>query len=50
MKLLTHLATRIFNTPLLMHGAKLNVILAVLGKRIGLDGEDILEEMIQMVE
>ncbi len=35
---LPHLATRIFNTPLLIHQPKLETILAVLGSRIGLSG------------
>lgn len=33
---LIHLATQIFNTPLMIHAEKLNVILAVLGPRLGL--------------
>ncbi len=33
---LMHLATRIFNTPLMIHSAKLHAILAVLGPRLGL--------------
>ena len=32
---LPHLATRLFNTPLLIQGTKLEVILQVLGSRIG---------------
>lgn len=34
---LPHLATRILGTPLLIHGAKLDVILSAIGQRIGLD-------------
>ena len=34
--MLPHLASRIFGTPLLVHRAKLDVILAVLGPRLGL--------------
>jgi len=37
MKTLTHLATRIFDTPLLIAPQKLEVILAVLAPRLGLD-------------
>lgn len=36
MNLLPHLAARVFNTPLLIARAKLDVILAVLGTRVGL--------------
>lgn len=36
MSLLPHLAARLFGTPLLIHRPKLEVILAVLGPRIGL--------------
>lgn len=36
MNLLPHLAARVFNTPLLIARAKLDVILAVLGSRVGL--------------
>jgi len=32
---LTHIAERLFNTPLLIHRAKLDAILAVLGPRVG---------------
>jgi signal peptide peptidase SppA len=35
--LLSHLATRIFNTPLLIHPAKLDSILYAIGGRIGFD-------------
>lgn len=34
---LPHIATRILGTPLLIHGAKLDVILSAIGQRIGLD-------------
>jgi signal peptide peptidase SppA len=34
--MLSHVAARVFNTPLLIHRPKLDVILAVLGPRIGL--------------
>ena len=37
MKTLTHLATRVFDTPLLIAPQKLEVILAVLAPRLGLD-------------
>lgn len=36
MNLLPHLASRVFNTPLLIARTKLDVILAVLGNRVGL--------------
>lgn len=36
MKKLAHLATRIFNTPLLIHPSKMETILRVLGPRLGL--------------
>ena len=36
MKSLVHLATRLFNTPLMVHPAKLATILHVLGPRLGL--------------
>lgn len=36
--MLPHLASRLFGTPLLVHRAKLDVILSVLGPRIGLPG------------
>ena len=32
---LPHIATRLFNTPLLIHRAKLDAILTVLGNRVG---------------
>lgn len=35
MNLLPHIASRLFNTPLLIHRAKLDAILAVLGPRVG---------------
>ncbi|MBX2807846.1 MAG: S49 family peptidase [Cellvibrionaceae bacterium] len=35
MKILPHIATRLFNTPLLIHRAKLDTILTVLGNRVG---------------
>jgi signal peptide peptidase SppA len=35
MHTLTHIAGRLFNTPLLIHRAKLDAILAVLGPRVG---------------
>lgn len=38
---LMHLATRIFNTPLMIHPAKLNAILAILGPRLGLHADSI---------
>ena len=34
--MLPHLAARLFGTPLLVHRAKLDVILAVLGERLNL--------------
>ena len=34
--MLPHLASRLFGTPLLVHRAKLDVILAVLGERLTL--------------
>ena len=34
--MLPHLAARLFGTPLLIHQPKLDVILAVLGQRVGL--------------
>jgi len=34
--MLTHLASRIFGTPLLVHRSKLDVILAALSDRIGI--------------
>lgn len=37
---LPHLASRLFGTPLLVHRAKLDVILAVLGPRLGLTDAD----------
>ena len=37
---LVHLASRLYGTPLLIARAKLDVILAVLGPRIGLQGLD----------
>src|SRR3546814_17067841 len=33
---MTYLASRLFGTPLLVHRAKLDVILAVMGERLGL--------------
>jgi signal peptide peptidase SppA len=38
---LPHLASRLFGTPLLIHRAKLDVILAVLGERLGLDAPNV---------
>lgn len=38
--MLPHLASRLFGTPLLVHRAKLDVILSVLGPRIGLPGAE----------
>lgn len=38
MNVLPHLAARLFGTPLLIHRPKLDVILSVLGARIGLNG------------
>ena len=35
--MLPHLASRIFGTPLLVHRAKLDVILSALGPRLGID-------------
>ena len=35
--MLPHLASRIFGTPLLVHRAKIDVILSVLGSRLGID-------------
>jgi len=39
MTMLHHIATRVLNTPLMIHSAKLDVILSVLGPRIGIDSE-----------
>ena len=35
--MLPHLASRIFGTPLLVHRAKLDVILSAIGPRLGID-------------
>lgn len=45
MTLLPHLAARLFGTPLMIHRPKLEVILAVLGPRIGLSQAESLEYM-----
>ena len=42
MTLLPQLAARVLGTPLLLHRAKLDVILCVLGPRIGLDTQGVL--------
>ena len=34
--MLSHLASRVFGTPLLVHRAKLAIILAVMGERLGI--------------
>jgi signal peptide peptidase SppA len=39
--MLPHLATRVFDTPLLIHQNKLEVILSVLGERMGLSSQHI---------
>ena len=38
--MLPHLATRLYNTPLLIQRAKLDAILAVLGDRVGWKGPE----------
>ena len=38
--MLPHLATRLYNTPLLIQRAKLDAILAVLGERVGWNGPE----------
>jgi len=47
---LTRLATRIFNTPLLIHPAKFDTILTVLGDRLGMDSADLGLTMVQGVD
>jgi signal peptide peptidase SppA len=43
--MLPHLATRLYNTPLLIQRAKLDAILAVLGERIGWNGPELAVPM-----